>query len=351
MRAMRKVIAATVTVIVVGAVGLGGYALGRRTLDTHPVEPEAAAPLTITARRGSVEDVRSVEVSLEWDVAVQVLNRLPGTVTWALTPPGVATTIAAGDVVYSIDETRVLVIGGSVPAYRDIGPGSQGLDVQQVQQFLADQGYLAATPDGKWSSATAAAYRAFRKDRLLPDAASIRLGEVLFLPELPATVSIAAGFDVGARTVDGEEVLRVLQGIPAGSYLASPGSAAIPTGTAVTVAIGDAQVVGATAGAGVRTDDGRLAISVVFTTAPQDCGWCAEVPADRVTSWPATLQLVPPTAGVTVPVGAILTAADGSPVVRLAGGDIVSVSITAVVGATAVVSGVSDGDLIEIPTS
>ena len=327
MRVARRLGVIVAVLVCLAAVGLGGLALGRRTLDTHPVEPERAAPLTVMAEMGSVEDIRDVEVSLQWEVADGILNRLPGTITWTSLQPGVASEVAAGDVLYSVDETRVVVMAGSVPAFRDIGLGAEGIDVRQVEQFLAEHGYPTGDVDGKWTSETTTAYRAFRKDRLLPEASGIRLGEVAFLPELPATVALAQGREVGAIIADGEVVLRVLSGPPRGTYFASPGSATTPTGAAVTVTIGAEEVSGSTAGTGVRTDDGRVAIPVVFETISGECEWCAAVPADEVTTWSAKLEVVPRTDGVTLPVGAIRTAANGGPAVLLVGGEVVAVSI------------------------
>jgi multidrug efflux pump subunit AcrA (membrane-fusion protein) len=55
----------------------------------------------------------------------------------------------------------VFVLQGGQPAYRDLGPGDQGADVQQLEDALARLGFNPGARDGRYDGATAAAVAAW----------------------------------------------------------------------------------------------------------------------------------------------------------------------------------------------
>ena len=77
-----------------------------------------------------------------------------------------------GSVLMTASGRPVFVLRGSVPAYRDLGPGIAGDDVRQLEQALARMGFAPGAVDGVYDQQTAAAvarwYRAKRWEPFEP---------------------------------------------------------------------------------------------------------------------------------------------------------------------------------------
>lgn len=71
--------------------------------------------------------------------------------------PGVGARVAAGDVLAEVSGRPVFVLEGSVPSYRDLGPGMSGPDVAQLEKALRRLGLDPGAADGTFDSATAEA--------------------------------------------------------------------------------------------------------------------------------------------------------------------------------------------------
>lgn len=69
-------------------------------------------------------------------------------------------TVIAGQLVAAVSTRPIFVATGAVPAFRQMQPGSSGVDVRQLQQMLARRGLLGVATDGTFGTATAAAVRA-----------------------------------------------------------------------------------------------------------------------------------------------------------------------------------------------
>ena len=77
------------------------------------------------------------------------------------------------------DEGRpVLVLEGEIPMYRDLRPGSRGIDVEQLELALERLGHFEGTPDEVWGSETADALQAW-------------YGEAGYAPEGPTEAELA----------------------------------------------------------------------------------------------------------------------------------------------------------------
>jgi peptidoglycan hydrolase-like protein with peptidoglycan-binding domain len=109
-----------------------------------------------------------------------VLARLSGTVT-AL--PAVGEAVRRGGRLYAVAGEPVLLMYGKVPAYRDLAEGvAEGKDVEQLERNLAALGYEPGTVDKDFTSASAAAVRAWQEDHGLEASGAVELGRVAFLP-------------------------------------------------------------------------------------------------------------------------------------------------------------------------
>jgi hypothetical protein len=71
--------------------------------------------------------------------------------------------IKEGDVLFTTSGRPVFVLQGEVPAYRDLGPGMSGKDVQQLEQALKRLGLDPGPIDGAFDARTSAAVGAWYK--------------------------------------------------------------------------------------------------------------------------------------------------------------------------------------------
>jgi peptidoglycan hydrolase-like protein with peptidoglycan-binding domain len=130
-----------------------------------------------------------------------VLARLSGTVT---SLPKVGDTILRGEQLYALAGEPVLLMYGSVPAYRELAEGvDEGPDVEQLEENLAALGYEPGTVDEGFSATTAAAVSAWQEDLGLKATGAVELGRVAFLPgprrvtEVEATLGESIGSSGG----------------------------------------------------------------------------------------------------------------------------------------------------------
>jgi peptidoglycan hydrolase-like protein with peptidoglycan-binding domain len=333
-------------------IALVGYRLGHRTLNVQPSEPAAPSPATVASSEGTLVDERPVIVDAEWEPGIEVLNRLSGTITWAAAGPATLYGIEAGNVVYSVDEVRVVAMPGTVPAFRDIGPGVSGADVAQLQQFLNSEGYPISGADGTWRGSTTTAYRQWRVDNLLPVANSAALGEILFLPDLPISTTTTEDLLVGGLVSDGQALFVALDSAPALSlYLPADSPFQIEPGAMVEIDFAGVPVIATATDRQLQVEGGarRIDVNTAESAAPCD-PWCTKIPPRGVSSWAATVVVKGPASGVILPVGALRSGPDGAPVVITADGSTKEVKVVLQVGGQAIVTGIDAGETLILPT-
>ncbi len=124
--------------------------------------------------------------------------------------PSAGQMVKCGQVIYRVEDSPVVLLCGSTPAYRDLSEGDSGPDVRELNSNLVRFGYAdrsALDPSSDdFSSETAAALERLQ-DRLGVDqTGSLNLGEAVFLPG-PLRISkvIAAP---GARALPGGQVAQ-----------------------------------------------------------------------------------------------------------------------------------------------
>lgn len=175
MRASRIGWAAVATVLVAGAVAVGAVGLRPR-----PVAQQQPAELsTATVERGDLVETRTIDGELGYGPAVELPTTLSGTATWL---PAVGATIGRDDRLYAIDMRPVILLIGTVPAWRDLAPGVEGRDVRQLEENLRALGYEGFTVDNRYTSRTAEAVKDWQEDHALLRTGEIALGRVVFWP-------------------------------------------------------------------------------------------------------------------------------------------------------------------------
>jgi peptidoglycan hydrolase-like protein with peptidoglycan-binding domain len=102
------------------------------------------------------------------------------------------TVIESGMVLYDVNAEPVIVLNGTLPAYRAFSTGmSDGPDVEQLEQALSDLGFdpdNAMTIDEDFTASTADAIERLQKSVGAEDTGQLAIGDVIFAP-LPAFVA------------------------------------------------------------------------------------------------------------------------------------------------------------------
>ena len=116
-----------------------------------PVERRALATEVIV--RGTVRYGDPQDVTLP-------LSTLKTSTSVVSSVPKAGARLGEGDEALVVSGRPVLVFAGATPMHRDLGPGSKGRDVRQLEQALARGGFSPGTVDGRYDAATAAAVAA-----------------------------------------------------------------------------------------------------------------------------------------------------------------------------------------------
>lgn len=168
--------------VVVAAAGAAFAALGfdpRSFGGTAEPEASQEAPATAEVVRRTLTETVTTDGDLGYGDATGLHCLLNGTVT-AL--PAVGDVIARGERVYAVDDRPVVLLYGSLPAYRTLASGVEGADVEQFEKNLAALGYDGFTVDDEYTEVTAAAVKRWQKDLGLEQTGVVEFGRVVFAP-------------------------------------------------------------------------------------------------------------------------------------------------------------------------
>lgn len=330
----------------VGLVG-GGWWAGRTALEP-PRDPLAdEMPVTIPVHNGTVGRVLTLVATALWEPLREVRAAQAGVVTSVDAADG---TVEEGDRLLTVDLLPVVLVSGSVPAFRDLGPGADGPDVAQMQAYLVRAGFDPGSKDGSYGDGTTRAVRHWQRARDLPVTGTVPLGAVVFTPQLPARVRLTV--EVNDLVTPGQSLAEVLTDAPSFEIPVTDEQVAlIPPATPVEVT-GEGVSWSARTGDVVTAEDGGQRLRLVKAGGGAVCGDdCDQVPVDRTTSWGAAIELVPEITGPVVPAAAVRTAADGRQFVLTADGNEVDLDVRASADGLAVVEGVEVGTEVILPTA
>jgi peptidoglycan hydrolase-like protein with peptidoglycan-binding domain len=119
-----------------------------------------------------------VSGALDYADKSTLAGQLQGTLTWL---PTAGHVVRRGGTLYRVDDDPVVLMYGSVPAWRALSSGvSDGPDVLELERNLAALGYDPGTVDHHFSSSTTAAVRDWQDDVGLSQTGSVDLGRVVF---------------------------------------------------------------------------------------------------------------------------------------------------------------------------
>ncbi|OLB81319.1 MAG: peptidoglycan-binding protein [Actinobacteria bacterium 13_2_20CM_2_71_6] len=176
MRAGRRaLLVAAAAMVVAGGAGAAALGVGKRPGGT--ATSSALPPSTATVTRGTLVDTETASGNLDHGTVTSATSRINGTLTALATVGG---TVNRGQALYTVDNGPVVLMYGSLPAYRPLAEGTEGADVKQFEENLAALGYKGFTVDTKYSADTATAVRKWQKALGLPQTGIVELGRVTF---------------------------------------------------------------------------------------------------------------------------------------------------------------------------
>lgn len=198
--------------------------------------PSAAGPdARATVERGTISATRSWDGKVDHGPPFTVKSGLAGTIT-RLIDQGKA--VERGTELYRVNERPVTVLQGTVPMYRNLGPGDSGADVEQLERNLAVLGYGGFTADAEYTSSTGTAVRAWQAAIGVAQSGTVARGDVVFVPELGRVDVLRV--DVGDAVSPGAAVLDITGTAKAASLEADVADRNLfAPGTTVTVALPD----------------------------------------------------------------------------------------------------------------
>lgn len=136
-----------------------------------------------------------------------VINQAEGVYTEL---PAAGRVIARGHVLYRVDDSPVVLLYGSTPAYRTLSAGASGADVAELNADLVGLGYATGAQLSRNSSsfgwATTAAVEKLQAALGVTETGTLTLGQAVFEPTAMRVTDISAL--LGARSQPGQLVMQ-----------------------------------------------------------------------------------------------------------------------------------------------
>lgn len=153
--------------------------------------PQAAPANTAAVEQGALSAMVSQAGTLTYRARPDgspytAVNQARGTYTRL---PEAGDEVGCGDVLYRVDERPVLLLCGTVPAYRDLRRGDRGKDVRQLNRNLRVKGNVFSA-----------------KTRRALKRSALELGDAVFLPEPARIAKVTA--ELGGPARPGTVVLQ-----------------------------------------------------------------------------------------------------------------------------------------------
>ena len=192
-------------VLVAGAAICGVIVLSGREQAT--VAAQVASASTATVEKGKLSAAVSQDGILTYRARsdgspFSVINHARGTYTQL---PDVGDRVDCGGVLYRVDDKPVLLLCGTLPAYRSLRVGDDGRDVRQLNRNLHVRGAGDA-----FTAKTEKALEALERRRGVHVNGSLGLGEAVFLPEAVRIAKVTG--QLGGFASPGAQALNATSG-------------------------------------------------------------------------------------------------------------------------------------------
>lgn len=197
--------------VLVAVAATGGVVV---TSAANQATPAAQKPPANTAKveKGKLSAMVSLYGTLTYRARsdgspYSAFNRALGTYTEL---PEEGDEVDCGDVFYRVDDDPVLLLCGTVPAYRDLHGGDGGQDVRQLNRNLHELGYDADADidpdDSDFTSQTEEALKKLQHDKGLDVTGELDIDHAVFLPK-SARISKVTG-ELGGSARPGAQVAQ-----------------------------------------------------------------------------------------------------------------------------------------------
>jgi len=198
----RPVVWGAVTVLVAVAAAGGAWFIATTGADAGREPATNLPPATARITKEDLAETETVDGTLGYGDERLATSGLPGVVTWL---PAEGSTVSRGKPLYRVDNLPVVLMYGSLPPYRTLRSGDEGVDVKELESNLAALGYDGITVDEEFTDATADAVKQWQADLGLAETGRVELGRIQMAS---ASVRVAAlKAETGARTAPGKAVL------------------------------------------------------------------------------------------------------------------------------------------------
>jgi len=169
-------------------------------------------PNTVKVEKRELSAMASLSATLTYQASpdgspYSVINQASGTYT-ELPVPGQV--ISQGQVLYRVNDSPVVLLYGSTPAYRSLSAGASGADVTELNADLVGLGYatsaqLSAT-SSFFGSATSTALEKLQADLGVTRNGTLTLGQAVFEPTAVRVTILSA--QLGGNTQTGQTVMQ-----------------------------------------------------------------------------------------------------------------------------------------------
>jgi peptidoglycan hydrolase-like protein with peptidoglycan-binding domain len=177
-------------VVLAAATATGGLVVASSGTESSSAAPELAAN-TVAVEKGDLSAMVSLDGILTYRARsdgspYSAINRAGGIYTEL---PEEGDKVDCGDVFYRVDDHPVLLLCGTVPAYRDLDTGDQGNDVGQLNRNLhelgsdADAGVDIDPDDNEFTWETEAALEELQDHNGFKETGALDLDDAVFLPQ------------------------------------------------------------------------------------------------------------------------------------------------------------------------
>jgi peptidoglycan hydrolase-like protein with peptidoglycan-binding domain len=216
---MRKTWLLAGAVVLVAVTAIGGVVAA---FSPKQATPAAQEPPTNTAQveRGTLSARLSIYGTLTYRARpdgspYSVINHARGTYTDL---PNDGDEVGCGDVLYRVDDQPVLLLCGTIPAYRDLYVGDVGNDVRQLNQNLHQLGYDHAAGVGIDPNANAFTWKTqkalekLQHDKGFEVTGQLHIADAVFLPESVRIANVTGA--LGGSAQPGAPVLLATSDTP-----------------------------------------------------------------------------------------------------------------------------------------
>jgi peptidoglycan hydrolase-like protein with peptidoglycan-binding domain len=209
----RKTWALAGAAVLAAAAATGGVVVASGAKEATPAAQEPPAN-TVKVERGELSSMVSLDGTLTYRARSDgspyaAINQARGTNTKL---PADGDKVDCGDVLYRVDDDPVLLLCGTVPAYRDLHIGDEGNDVGQLNRNLHELGYDAEAgvdvgPNDKdFTWKTEKALEVLQHDKGLDETGALDTADAVFLPESVRIAKVTA--ELGGSASSGAQIAQ-----------------------------------------------------------------------------------------------------------------------------------------------